>query len=432
MKKQLLIFLTSVLIANFTFADNEKYDGDTVSGQDFSGTSHRNSSWVGTTAVGTTFSVRGYSTDYTDADFTRATLTDASFEWANLTNAIFEDAIITGVNFGGTIPTGYESMGTQILYSTASYKNKDLTGVSFRDCSLSGFNFAGQNLTNANFIDTYTSSNIDFNRANLTNATFAGASIQYSDFTGANLSNAVFYDYSSGGGSSFRDCDFTNSDFRGAIVDGSGVLSDSTCIYKNTILSDGTTTNFSMTSSADNLTILEYVPATIGGAMISAKFTENASLSGDSTLTLEKGAQVEVVNNSMLTFGNQSSLFINTDANSSTMITIADGAGISFDDGSKITINLVTDDSTFNVDGVSFSIMSWVQDNLRVQGLENFKENENVFLTINDVSYNDVWDFYVTESQAVIKVGSAVPEPAEWAIIFGAVALVFVVYRRRK
>ncbi len=287
-----------------------------------------------------------------------------------------ENSTVNGANFSNVVNGGFDK---NILYATTSWKQGDLSAINLSENQLQRWDLSNQNLQNADF----------------TNVTFVKV-------------------------------DFTNSDLRGAIMDGSY----GTTTYKNTILSDGTITNFSMTSSADNFSIREYVPATTGGAMISAKFTENASLSGDSTLTLEKGAQVEVTNNSLLTFGNQSSLVINTDANSSTMITIADGAGISFEDGSKITINLVSEDPTFNVDGVSFSIMSWVQDNLRVQGLENFKENENVFLTINDVSYNDVWDFYVTESQAVIKVGSAVPEPAEWAVIFGAVALGFVAYRR--
>ena len=42
-----------------------------------------------------------------------------------------------------------------------------------------------------------------------------------------------------------------------------------------------------MASSADNFSIRKYTPATEGGATISAKFAENALVSGDATLTLE-------------------------------------------------------------------------------------------------------------------------------------------------
>jgi uncharacterized protein YjbI with pentapeptide repeats len=89
--------------------------------------------------------------DLTGANFRGQNLADASFSDATLTGADFTDADIRGANFNKSF------MGTGItlpqLYSTASYRAKDLSGIDLRDNSLAGGNFVGQNLTYARLYD---------------------------------------------------------------------------------------------------------------------------------------------------------------------------------------------------------------------------------------------------------------------------------------
>jgi uncharacterized protein YjbI with pentapeptide repeats len=102
--------------------------------------------------------------DLSTANLTTSDLTDANLALSNVTNASFTDATVTRTNFYATIGFTREQ-----LYSTASYKDRDLTGVSFWFLDLSGWDFSGQNLTGASLaIATLTD-------ANLTDAIVTGA-----------------------------------------------------------------------------------------------------------------------------------------------------------------------------------------------------------------------------------------------------------------
>jgi len=74
------------------------------------------------------------------------------------------------------------------LYSTASYKAKDLTGIGLGYDDLTGWNFTGQNLTNADF--TYAT----LTGANLANAQVRGACFGYvTGLTAAQLYSTASY-----------------------------------------------------------------------------------------------------------------------------------------------------------------------------------------------------------------------------------------------
>ena len=86
------------------------------------------------------------------AQFGSSTLMDADFSGAVITNASFSAA-----------PNG---LTEQQLYSTASYKGKDLRGVSLYSVNAAGWDFSGQDLTRARF------ENVD-----LTGTNFAGSNL---------------------------------------------------------------------------------------------------------------------------------------------------------------------------------------------------------------------------------------------------------------
>ena len=308
-------------------------------------------------------------------NFSGQNLTSASFYNSTLTGADFTNAKITSADFR------YTGFTKEQLYSTASYANKDLHGVKLGNNDLSGWDFSGQNLQNANFEYAY-----------------------------------------------FKDIILDGADLRGANL--AGIYGKYTA-PKNILSTDGKIQNFSMTSSADNFSIRKYTPATTAvGKKISAKFAEDASVSGGAMLTLEQGAEVEVVDNATLSFGADSSLLINTDKDGSTTFSVESGAGLIFANGAKLTVNIIDADSVLNVDGYKFVVMNW-NDDSRMTGLDDFVIDSTLFLTLNGTSYDKAWSYYIKDNQMFIEAGQ-VPEPATYAAIFGALALAFAAYRRRK
>ena len=564
-----LSFLASnalILSLPLLAAENSQ-DGENVSNGDFSGTPHANSSWIGCTAINTVFSSSRNPTDYTNSNFASANLTNASFidatlSGANFTNAnlnyvSFVDALLDGANFTNSIITN-TNMGKVVvrgftkeqLYSTASYKNKDLTGVQFDDLKMNGWNFAGQNLTNASFSGTslsnadftdsiitgaslyfatdrgfkkeqfystlsyknkdltgvdlgdndlagwdlsgqnltnvsfyasdLTDTNLtdsiitgvsfwrasatltehqfystlsyknkslvglnmknntlngwDFSGQNLTSTTFERTNLVTANFAGANLTGVNFAYADLRGvnfaGATFNNTtltgvDITNTDFRGAIIE--SIIGTPT--YKNTIWSDGTIQNFTMKSSSDSFSIRKYIALTRSNEEINAKISEaDAIISGGAQLTLEQGAQLEVVNNKILTLASTGKLLIQTDMNSSTGLFIDALAGLVAEIGAVITIDVVGEMNTNDI--YSLSVINW-NDNSSIEGLSNFVKDETLFLTLNGEKYQGNWDYLISDNQFMINLAQ-IPESSAYAAIFAAFALGFALYRRIK
>ena len=98
----------AALASQLLYADNENFAYGELGGRDFSNQSLKNSTW------------------------THADLSNASFKGANHDGANFEDASLNGTDFTDAIITNMywgASFTRNQLYSTASYKNRDLTGL---------------------------------------------------------------------------------------------------------------------------------------------------------------------------------------------------------------------------------------------------------------------------------------------------------------
>ena len=199
-------------------------------------------------------------------------------------------------------------------------------------------------------------------------------------------------------------------------------------IYKTTIMSDGVIKNFTMTSEAESFTIHKYTPATGGGEMISAKISEaNATVSGGAVLTLENGAELEVIDERTLTIAGDGNLIINTDAESSTSFTVASGAGLAFENGAVLRVNV--EGAFAPSEGEAIVVMSWA-DGSHITGANLFVVDETIFLTVNGEAYAGDWNYKVADNQFQI-VFEQIPEPAFWAAVLGAFALAFAARRRR-
>lgn len=329
----------------------------------------------------------------------------------------YDDAIILGATMDKI------AFRKEQLCSTKSYKDKMLDGITVSETNFANIDFRGVSLKNTTF------SNMNLSNANFSNANLSGAKISRFDQSESryaevySLKNAVFFN-----------ADLTNAelsygilenvDFRGANMTNTKI--GESVFYKNTIMSDGVIKNFSMASADESLRIRKYTPAE-GGENISAKIAEDAMISGGAKLTLEQGAFFEVANGKTLTVASDGLIQIDTDLSNSTIFNIDSNSGLVFEDGAVLTVNII--DDIITSDAYTFAVISF-EDDSRIAGLNNFVKDETLFLTVNGEKFNGAWDYAIKGNELSISIN--VPEPATYAAIFGALALGFVAYRRRK
>lgn len=228
-------------------------------------------------------------------------------------------------------------------------------------------------------------------------------------------------------GTDITGVNFEKSDLRGAIfasVSGSA-------IYKNTIGTDGVITNISMTSADDSMTIRKYVPATSDGAMINAKIVDDASISGGAVLTLEQSAVLEIASGKTLSVLDNSEIIFNVDAAASdaTKILLGENSKLVFGSDSKIIVNL--DGVISPDDSYALSVIEVAAD--ACISVADAISKDNLVLNVNGEAYDsDKWGFNFDPTTGALTINVNVPEPTTVAAIFGALALGFVAYRRRK
>ena len=312
-------------------------------------------------------------------DFSNSDLTGASFKNAkikydviNLTNAIIKDADFSNIDGNG--------LTTSQLSQTASYKNKDLSGVKFNGLNLTNWILRGQNLQNTSFAG-----------ANLT-----GVNARYADLRGSDLTGIT------------------------------GSLKT-----QNTIWTNGEIKNFTMESVDDSLTIRKYVPATSDGAMINAKIVDDASISGGAVLTLEQGAVLEIASGKTLSVLDNSEIIFNVDAAASdaTKILLGENSKLVFGSDSKIIVNL--DGVISPDDSYALSVIEVAAD--ACISVADAISKDNLVLNVNGEAYDsDKWGFNFDPTTGALTINVNVPEPTTVAAIFGALALAFAAYRRRR
>ena len=326
----------------------------------------------------------------------------------------YDDAIILGATMDKI------AFRKEQLCSTKSYKDKMLDGITVSETNFANIDFRGVSLKNTTF------SNMNFSNANFSNANLSGAKISGFDQSASkyaevySLKNAVFFN-----------ADLTNAELSAGIlenVDFRGANMTNTKIgesvsYKNTIMSDGVIKNFKADPASD-IYIRKYTPVE-NGEIISAKIAEEDATLNGSRLMLGQGAFFEITNGKTLTISSE--IQIDTDLGGSTIFKVDGNAGLTFEHGAKLTVNLIGDIS--EEDAYTFTAMTF-EDDARIAGLEDLLKDENLFLTVLGKKFNGSWDYAIKDNNLLISIN--VPEPTTVAAIFGALALAFAAYRRRK
>jgi uncharacterized protein YjbI with pentapeptide repeats len=146
--------------------------GNNISGWDLGGQNLAGASFHATTLRGAILT----GTDLTGTDFGCADLTGASLAGANLTGADLDTALVSGADFTGAVVKGariYWNLKEQQVYSTASYKSRDLSGIDLGNIDLSSWDLHGQYLAGSS-LSYITLTNTDFGLADLRGVQFSG------------------------------------------------------------------------------------------------------------------------------------------------------------------------------------------------------------------------------------------------------------------
>ena len=205
-----------------------------------------------------------HGSDLSGARFTNANLSNTFLTASNLTGADFTGATVIGTYFYGT-----RGFTKEQLYSTDSYRAKDLHGIGVGFLDLSGWELSGQDLSGAAFsrstltntnlagaylthayLDGATLTNTNLAGADLTKAHFDRATLINTNLAGADLTSAYFVDGAALINTNLAGADLTNAYLFAATLANTNLSfadlrlatydSLSGALVRNTILGDGT------------------------------------------------------------------------------------------------------------------------------------------------------------------------------------------------
>ena len=168
---------------------------------------------------------------------------------------------------------------------------------------------------------------------------------------------------------------------------------------------------------------------------IYAKFAEDASISGGANLILDNNARLMV--NKAVTVNVEDGGIVSydmdvTNTEDESYIYVLEGGDLNFAEGSKLNINVDGDLEAYTE---YYKYILYADNTSTLNDIYNdileLCEREDVYFTNNGEELNGDWYFFEKGKWLVVSY-TAVPEPATYAAIFGALALAFAVRRRRK
>ena len=368
--------------------------------------------------------------EMTNSQYSGYALNDVTFEATNVSGS---GTTMDNVVFHVRHDTGLPSSEIGSYFSNLDFSNSHWNGGSISgqtdvvsgsstttyrvDINLYNANFSNAIVNNVSFQSVKFDSKTTFENADLYGSTFFVAKLQESTLKNTHIAGATFIDTgfnrdilestssyknkklnevfitSNGGTVNLSGVDFsgvnlrnatlmnvnlTNANFTGADLRGSRIFgNDSGAIYKNTITSYGVLTNISMQSDSDKIMI----------------YANDARFKGD--------------------LGQSAKVTSDTEFNAGT-IEIEGGEKLEFSDGITVTmsdqINIIFDSET-------------------VGGIDDLSAQKAFIGLFKDDDGNVA--NWTPESVAAFVV-AAIPEPSTYAAIFGALAIAFAAYRRRK
>ena len=157
--------------------------------------------------------------DLTGWSFSGMDLTGASFHGSTLEGVSLEDAVITGADFDYTT---HNDFSKEQLYSTSSYRAKDLRGLKLWANNLIGWDFSGQNLTGAD-LESARLTDTDFVGAWVAHANLRRTVLEHSGFTKEQLYSTASYQEHDLQGINLSKNDLSGWDFSGQDLAGASL-----------------------------------------------------------------------------------------------------------------------------------------------------------------------------------------------------------------
>ena len=304
---------------------------------------------------------------------------------------VFVPVVLKDVNFSGATLSGVEFSSIDSIEGSTNFKGANLSGSSFyhvnvreadsslfEDATINGVLFNQVGGLNGKILEKTGS----YKKGDLSGLLINGYASSHTDLSGMDFSGMNLQ----GMGATFvnlSNANFTGADLRDSV---SFFTDTSGAIYKNTIMSNGEINNITFNSESDVLVVRDY--------KTNAKIAENAELSAGSIELLD-GAKLEVMDD--------------------VTVTISDELSISFDG---------------EISGVNDILLMGDNSTIVMAGYESNEEAQAAFIGLFKDSEGNSVD-WAPDSVASF-VTAAVPEPSTYAAIFGALALAFAAYRRRK
>lgn len=158
---------------------------------------------------------------------------------------------------------------------------------------------------------------------------------------------------------------------------------------------------------------------TVGGISILTFGNADESFNGTVSAQIDEFDRMEILNtNSNVTF---------TNAFEVETLSVQAGTSVALADGTLVErLNIVFDSDFVEGDRISYDLGEIFGDSLTV--VASAIETEGDF-TVTNASGDEFFAQYIDGNTII---GSMVPEPSTYAAIFGALALAFAAYRRRK
>ena len=230
--KTLSIFLSATAL---TFADNENFDGLTISGKDILGGSYKNSSWIGASIKESTFTA----TKFNESNFSTAKINESNFENVDISNSIFDEAEFTKVNFTSSTAKNTSFKKAKITYGSVYFTSGTFDGADFSEAVLSksvtsygsfttqfslsasfeNSSLIGANFSKANLINIFSTtvsgtrnwetSSVNFSGADLTGANFSDTNLIYVYYESASVAKGASIIFSAS--TKLKSVNFTNA-----------------------------------------------------------------------------------------------------------------------------------------------------------------------------------------------------------------------------
>lgn len=246
----------------------------------------------------------------------------------------------------------------------------------------------GEDISRTNF--SWNSKTTDYVGSNFSDCSAVYTTFKYgADYTDATFARANLYGASFGSKSTTSNTDFTSADLRKAEN-----LDTSGCIFKNTIMVDGSVSNFEMDSSDDVFMVYNTKDIDI---LLGA---QNYSVSGGATFIFRLSEAAS--QDDPWGFGS---------------IVGQEGTSLSFGAGTKLIFDFGTSDASIDEAYTLF-------ENIALSGTENV----SISFVANGAAVEG--NFSLNSDGTATR--SAVPEPSTYAAIFGLVALAFCAFRKRR